>query len=170
MLTGATESYRKQKLYHLLNPARRVLLQRSSNNLAAISISSAPPEELTSIPSFGSGSFPAIVNLPHRNNKKPSSAPAPSPSINPTPTIPIPQHQPAPVVIPHEAPADNKQPLHKGYWTYIYYALSAVAFLFAIAVVLLFLFWRKGQTAIGPWKTGLSGQLQKAFVTGDFLS
>ncbi|RWR96320.1 Protein kinase domain-containing protein [Cinnamomum micranthum f. kanehirae] len=165
-MAGATESYRKQKLYHLLNPARRVLLQRSSNNLAAISISSAPPEELTSIPSFGSGSFPAIVNLPHRNNKKPSSAPAPSPSFNPTPAIPIPQHPPAPVVILHEAPADNKQPLHKGYWTYIYYVLSAAAFLFVIAVVLLFLLWRKGQTAIGPWKTGLSGQLQKAFVTG----
>lgn len=158
-------------MFRSLNPVHRILLQKYGNNLAAAPISSAPPEKLTSIPSFGSGSFPAISNLPHGKNKKPSLAPAPSPSDNPT-TIPIPHLQSAPAVISHEAPTDGEQPLHEGSvnWTYVYYVLPAGAFLLAIAAILLCIFLRKGRAAIGPWKTGLSGQLQKAFVTGDFLS
>jgi hypothetical protein len=42
-----------------------------------------------------------------------------------------------------------------------------VGVLIIFAAGLLFRCRKQGVTTIGPWKTGLSGQLQKAFVTGD---
>jgi hypothetical protein len=36
-----------------------------------------------------------------------------------------------------------------------------------VAVGLLLMCRKQVVTTIGPWKTGLSGQLQKAFVTGE---
>jgi hypothetical protein len=49
-------------------------------------------------------------------------------------------------------------------WLYLIVVLL-VALLIGIACMLLLCRTKSG-TTIGPWKTGLSGQLQKAFVTG----
>jgi hypothetical protein len=49
-------------------------------------------------------------------------------------------------------------------WLY-FIVLPLVVLLIGIACMLLLCRTKSG-TTIGPWKTGLSGQLQKAFVTG----
>lgn len=52
-------------------------------------------------------------------------------------------------------------------WMY-FLIIPIVAVLVFVAAGLLFMCRDRGVTTIGPWKTGLSGQLQKAFVTGEF--
>ncbi|XP_052147287.1 protein MALE DISCOVERER 2-like isoform X1 [Oryza glaberrima] len=48
-----------------------------------------------------------------------------------------------------------------------YFMIIPAAILLISLIVAPILVWRKrGRAAIGPWKTGLSGPLQKAFVTG----
>jgi hypothetical protein len=52
-------------------------------------------------------------------------------------------------------------------WLYTIVLPAAVGLLLLTAAACFLLPWRKTAAAtIGPWKTGLSGQLQKAFVTG----
>ncbi|KAL5989689.1 hypothetical protein ACLOJK_010582 [Asimina triloba] len=132
---------------------RRRLLE--SSNLAAAPISSIPLEQFSSIPSFGSGSFPAIPN----SSKKPSPAPAPASLLT---------AEPPPIILssqPH--PASHMMASSDGSetWKYIL-ILPALILVLSLAVSLLLLCQKKGGRPIGPWKTGLSGQLQKAFVTG----
>jgi hypothetical protein len=52
-------------------------------------------------------------------------------------------------------------------WLYTIVLPAAVGLLLLTAAACFLFPWRKTAAAtIGPWKTGLSGQLQKAFVTG----
>eukprot|EP00268_Persea_americana_P033210 TRINITY_DN32944_c0_g2_i3.p1 TRINITY_DN32944_c0_g2~~TRINITY_DN32944_c0_g2_i3.p1 ORF type:complete len:693 (+),score=153.99 TRINITY_DN32944_c0_g2_i3:250-2328(+) len=159
-ITGLSEPHIDEKVTYVLNPVRRKLLQKGSN-LAAAPVHGAPPEELTTIPSFGSGSFPASTKSPLGTDKKELSPPAASPSMDPSATDPIAQQHHTPTLMSQEKPTDGGL----GKWKYVY-ALPAGAFLLTIAAVVLFICRKKGGTNIGPWKTGLSGQLQKAFVTG----
>ncbi|KAG8052967.1 hypothetical protein GUJ93_ZPchr0001g32764 [Zizania palustris] len=53
------------------------------------------------------------------------------------------------------------------YSKWAYFIILPAAILLISLIVLTILVWRKrGRAQIGPWKTGLSGPLQKAFVTG----
>ncbi|OAY74118.1 putative LRR receptor-like serine/threonine-protein kinase [Ananas comosus] len=135
---------------------RRELLQEARNlpALSGTNGSSLPPPKAVSVPSSGSGSFPAAPSS--RNIPSLNSMSAALISIPQLPTIP-------------SKPDDSKgnhflfdEKLEKlGYLL----VLPGIALLATIAGML-FMFRRQGQAAIGPWKTGLSGQLQKAFVTG----
>ncbi|CAL9754268.1 unnamed protein product [Musa acuminata subsp. burmannicoides] len=119
-----------------------------------------------------SASAPSIT-LP----SSPSShhAPAPAPVIEPPTSVPHNQHKsdlaPSPVFIPIPPPiispaaAANTHKKHARLWVLSSIA-GAVSFLLAISAVYL-LCWRANKVVtIRPWATGLSGQLQKAFVTG----
>jgi hypothetical protein len=44
--------------------------------------------------------------------------------------------------------------------------IPSIALLLIVIACMLLLCRNKSVATIGPWKTGLSGQLQKAFVTG----
>lgn len=131
-----------------VNTVRRRLLEETSN-LAAAPASSAPPKEFAAVPSTGSGSFPAI------SSKKPSPAPASAPntlsSSTPTKTTDSVGNE----------DASSKRSVK---WVYVL-VLPLLASLLVMACMLL-VCRNKGVATIGPWKTGLSGQLQKAFVTG----
>jgi len=49
----------------------------------------------------------------------------------------------------------------------LYVVIGVAAFVAMLIIVAVIFFFRKRAVkSIGPWKTGLSGQLQKAFVTG----
>lgn len=119
-----------------------------------------------------SASAPSIT-LP----SSPSShhAPAPAPVIEPPTSVPHNQHKsdlapspvfiliPPPIISP--AAAANTHKKHARLWVLSSIA-GAVSFLLAISAVYL-LCWRANKVVtIRPWATGLSGQLQKAFVTG----
>ena len=54
------------------------------------------------------------------------------------------------------------------WWKYI--IIIAVGAVLVILAVAIFYLWKsKAARVIGPFKTGISGQLQKAFVTGNLL-
>ncbi|XP_027105541.1 protein MALE DISCOVERER 2 isoform X3 [Coffea arabica] len=153
---SASELDVKQNLLNMADVRRRKLVEQP-NNIAAYPFNNGNPVgNFNSYPSStSSGSFPAV---PSKNSS--SSIPAgplqpPSPNTsNPTSAS---VNQPA-----------DKQPPAAGNsehtWKYIIGISSGGFLLFFAAAVLVVI---RGRTAknIGPWKTGLSGQLQKAFVT-----
>lgn len=145
---GSTGSYKLQNTQqHVLNPARRTLLEES-HNLPAAHIPGALPKELGTVPSFGSGSFPAI-----RNSSAPASLPSEGHLISPSPPTPASSN-----AMP--ATSDTRT------WNYIY-VLPAGAFL-SLALVMLCVCRRRTNATIVPLESGSSGQLEPAFVTGDF--
>ncbi|CAE6216970.1 unnamed protein product [Arabidopsis arenosa] len=133
---------------------RRELLEGTSN-LAATPAPDAPspsPEIVTRVFPRSSGSFPALTNAKKRIPPliSPSS---PSPPTNNT--------------IANDPPRkfEEKSKGFKDVWLYVVIGVAAfVAMLIIVAVI--FFFRKRAVKSIGPWKTGLSGQLQKAFVTG----
>lgn len=133
---------------------RRRLLQETSN-LAAVPVNSAHLQEIATVPSVGSGSFPAVPSSNDVNSGKKE----PSPLM--TPTSP-PDSSPS-----GQKPAGSvdESSTSWGIWVYILIAVGAV-FLLTLAAIILLVCCRRKVGATGPWKTGLSGQLQKAFVTG----
>ncbi|AQK97284.1 putative leucine-rich repeat transmembrane protein kinase family protein isoform X2 [Zea mays] len=138
-------SARLHSQYEAINPAahlsQRRLLQDS--NLAAPSSANDLVPAAVPVPSTGTGSFSAF---------SPNNAPAPA--VNPPsrpPTVP-------------STTAGEVQERRSMKWLY-FIVLPLVVLLIGIACMLLLCRTKSG-TTIGPWKTGLSGQLQKAFVTG----
>ncbi|GAB4831419.1 hypothetical protein Ancab_005430 [Ancistrocladus abbreviatus] len=131
---------------NLAGVARRSLLEQSTNLQAAAAQARSSPAQVNSFPiSHSSGSFPAVTN--GKNQSHPDLA-------KPTPEAPS-SHV-------NESSSDDQS--HK-IWIYVAVALG-VALLLAVSAALFFICRSRRGMAIGPWKTGLSGQLQKAFVTG----
>lgn len=128
---------------------RRVLVEQSSNLIALPPNSGAPTpaEGIISPPSRSSGSFPA-----NPNQKKLSPAPIHSPTSPADPTGAVKQSS---------AAVGNSGNLLK-----IVIGISSAIFLLILVAVIFLIFRSRAAKTIGPWKTGLSGQLQKAFITG----
>ncbi|XP_057797583.1 protein MALE DISCOVERER 1-like [Salvia miltiorrhiza] len=119
---------------------RRILVEQSTN-LVALPPNVVPPiqlESVSAIPSRSSGSFPAVPNA-----KKRAPAPAPSP-----PSV--------------TQPTGGKS----GHSLKLIIGLSILLFLLIVASIMLVICRSRAAKTIRPWKTGLSGQLQKAFITG----
>ncbi|XP_008794242.1 protein MALE DISCOVERER 1-like isoform X2 [Phoenix dactylifera] len=128
------------------------------------------PSPMTTAPSF---SFP-----PSPFSQVPTPAPSPSPTIEPP--SPIPERHPnfdaappsssvpnpSPSVGPSPSAAVDTPVKHATSWAIYMSIVGAVSFLLAISAVY-FLCCRDNKVVtVKPWATGLSGQLQKAFVTG----
>ncbi|KAF9621331.1 hypothetical protein IFM89_019417 [Coptis chinensis] len=150
-LPSSAEPYLIQNAEHLVNFVRRRLLEDSSN-LPAVPVSGVLPLEATSStpPTRSSGSFPAIPK------PKPKTAVSDPPaqssnSSSQTPNV--------------SNPTDQQSKSGKTKWIYIGAGLGGV-FLLAVAGILFYTCRSRGVTTIAPWKTGISGQLQKAFVAG----
>lgn len=122
---------------------RRVLVEQSSN-LVALPPNVGTPILLQpsgDIPSRSSGSFPAVPNAR-------------------TPPPPAPAMPPPSVTQPSGGKSGHSWKLIIGF--------SILVILIVVASAMCILCRSKAAKTIGPWKTGLSGQLQKAFVTGSF--
>ncbi|XP_073058595.1 protein MALE DISCOVERER 2-like [Primulina eburnea] len=143
-----------------VNTVRRKLAEQQSN-LAAIPPNVGMPALLNTnitLPSRSSGSFPAIPN-----RKKLSPPPISSPTARQ-------EHEPTD---PTNSSAVS-QPTNKKSWTdgksetsfKLLLGILCAAFLLIVVVALFFICKSRAARNIGPWKTGLSGQLQKAFITG----
>ncbi|TVU20327.1 hypothetical protein EJB05_36532 [Eragrostis curvula] len=138
-------------------PNHRRMLQDS--NLAAHASNFHIPVA-AHVPATGSGSFPASS---HGKNDPAQIAPAPASSHgknDPAQIAPAPAaHAPHTLSKSHGVTRSLK-------WLYMI-VLPAVGLLVLTGIACFLLPCRKTAVAtIGPWKTGLSGQLQKAFVTG----
>ncbi|KAG0538874.1 hypothetical protein BDA96_03G274600 [Sorghum bicolor] len=131
--------------YAARNPAAQLSQRRllQDSNLAAPSSANALVPAAVPVPSTGTGSFSAF---------SPNNAPVPA--VNPPSSPPT-----VPSTTAEEVPERRSIK-----WLYVI-VVPLVAILIGIACMLFLCRAKSGKT-IGPWKTGLSGQLQKAFVTG----
>ncbi|XP_057419432.1 protein MALE DISCOVERER 2-like isoform X2 [Lotus japonicus] len=135
---------------NLVNSARRKLLDQSSN-LAAAPYTGGPAVPISAVPvTLSSGAFPAVPDASKKQIESPASLPPPSHSPHDT------FNQRSQQNSANGAPGEL--------WKYII-IISGVLLLIIVIVVILCV-WRKRAKVIKPWKTGISGQLQKAFVTG----
>ncbi|XP_008667339.1 putative leucine-rich repeat transmembrane protein kinase family protein isoform X3 [Zea mays] len=121
----------------------------------------------------------------------PESAPAPSPSMSPPDSSPSPSphgshpmprqstsHRHPSITPPHlvrPGPRqDGNDPLvytpahsrHKHFWTTYGLVAAGIAVFLLVSAASILCFRAKKMGTVRPWATGLSGQLQKAFVTG----
>ncbi|RRT57608.1 hypothetical protein B296_00004667 [Ensete ventricosum] len=138
-----------------MHSVRRSLVEET-RNLHAAPGNIGPVNQVVIVPPTASGSFPAIRA---KSTLEPSPAPiTPSPlPISPSITDPEPTQ--------NSVANDLSSSKRSVTWTYIL-VLSVAALLLALAVLMYLTCRSKGVAATGPWTTGLSGQLQKAFVTG----
>ncbi|KAL9255954.1 MALE DISCOVERER 1-like protein [Drosera capensis] len=137
------ESTLAQNVESVVSVIHRVLLEES-RNLKALSVPSSPITPVLS--SHSSGTFPAISN---------ASDPLPTPA----PDVPASETN-------DTSPTPNSHSVRsKKIWIYVAIGLG-VALLLAVLVTSFLVCKTQGVKPIEPWKTGLSGQLQKAFVTG----
>ncbi|XP_057466025.1 protein MALE DISCOVERER 2-like isoform X1 [Actinidia eriantha] len=143
--TGTNEEHMVHNVQNLVNIGRRRLFQQSSNLAAVPAIGRAPWEKITSAPiTRSSGSFPAIP----KGQLHPSTQQGTSnPDNKPT----------------DQKPSSNGTSGHA--WKYIVGGSVGVVLLL-VSMTMFFMCRSRAVSTIGPWKTGLSGQLQKAFVTG----
>lgn len=141
---------------NLVNTHRRKLLDESTN-LAAVPSSIVLPSSdsvYTVTSPRSSGTFPAVPNKP----KKEPPPPEPAPLSQPLPENT--SSQPSDTLPTHGI--DNPS---GHFWKYAI-IIGGVSLSLILATIIFCMCRSRGVTTIGPWKTGLSGQLQKAFITG----
>ncbi|KAJ0080642.1 hypothetical protein Patl1_10500 [Pistacia atlantica] len=160
-LHGSSETHMVRYMQNLVNVARRRLHEQSSNLPAAPATGEPSSDHIIALPTArSSGTFPAIPNA------KKKHYPSPAPTLQPlndagskSPRSDVTINQPSP------SPPSLSSDASGSIWRYVYIVPSGAAlFLFAAAMV--FMCRTRAVRTIGPWKTGLSGQLRKAFITG----
>ncbi|KAI5005940.1 hypothetical protein ZWY2020_033183 [Hordeum vulgare] len=159
-LPSFTESHIMQNLQSLASAMHRRLLGEAGN-LPALSGNTDPGnstgiERPADVLSLGTGSFPAF--------------PKPDGQIL-MPSVPE-SVENVDAATPKQVPAAVTQSADKessdakyGIWTYVLIFLAAIL-LISLIIAPILVCRKRGDGSIAPWKTGLSGQLRKAFVTG----
>ncbi|THG04935.1 hypothetical protein TEA_012157 [Camellia sinensis var. sinensis] len=162
---GANDMHVVQNVQNLVNMVRRRLLQQSSNLAAAPASGSFPPDQIIALPSTrSSGSFPAVPNAKKGQSHPPVSSPADlAPQQNHNTSNPNSQISGSINQSPDQNPSSGGTSGNT--WKYIV-VISGIVVLLIVAAAMFFMCRTQAVSNIGPWKTGLSGQLQKAFVTG----
>ncbi|KAL2524263.1 Leucine-rich repeat protein kinase family protein [Abeliophyllum distichum] len=152
-----------QNVEGLVINARRRLVEQLSNLAAAPANVRSPSEHVNSLPSTrSSGSFPAVPNR-KKLNPLPASLPSSPPQQSHNMTYPAGNsygtvNQPTDKQSSTGGKSGNS-------WKYIV-GISSGIFLLIVAAAMFIICRSRAARTITPWKTGLSGQLQKAFITG----
>ncbi|MQL75448.1 hypothetical protein Taro_007827 [Colocasia esculenta] len=166
-LLSSAETYSFEHAHHYTYSARRRLLQEATNLPAAPS-NGASPQATVIIVSTGSGSFPAVPTSAKGRDKQ-AAAPVPShtfPPVHNAPTIPVkPILSSGSASDPNDS-LENQSGGTKRTWAYVFVLPGAAVLLILAAGMLVICRTHGRPVMIGPWKTGLSGQLQKAFIAG----
>ncbi|KAL5096894.1 hypothetical protein RYX36_001221 [Vicia faba] len=145
---GVNEPEIAMHVPNLINYGRRRLLEHSSN-LAAAPYKGEPPKDFSKTPiSISSGSSPAFPQAKKKQNQ--SHTPLP-----PSDSLPNDGNQ----------TSQHRLGIHESVWKYILIVIGIVVIVVLI-IVLLCLWTKPAVKIIKPWNTGISGQLQKAFITG----
>ncbi|KMT04419.1 hypothetical protein BVRB_8g180950 [Beta vulgaris subsp. vulgaris] len=138
---------------HVSATVTRRKLSEQSTNIEALPPKNNAVSQVNSETTLrSSGSFPAVPKVMTKS-RPPLSVPSDSNS----------QQEKAPAKTAHSH-ADLEKPSQK-VWVFVAIGLG-VLFLLAIAAALYFMWRSRGARPISPFKTGISGQLQKAFITG----
>ncbi|XP_047154569.1 protein MALE DISCOVERER 2-like isoform X2 [Vigna umbellata] len=144
-----------QNVPEIVSSTRRKLLQSSGNNLAAVPFDDKTPIEFSTAPTtFSTGAIPAVPDATEKQNQPASSDPnAPDDASDEN------QSQ--------DASDGNQESQHVNNGASIWKWIIIILLLLAIIIIILLYIMRKrAAKVIGPWKTGISGQLRKAFITG----
>nr|XP_043611267.1 protein MALE DISCOVERER 2-like isoform X2 [Erigeron canadensis] len=144
------------------NVVRRKLAEESLNLAAAPSPNAGigPPMIIALPTSRSSGSFPAVPK--DKKEQHPYSNPPPPPlDIAGTTPQTVTSNQP-----PANQPLDNESEKRNSDKWKIWLIISCLLLLIIIAIAVWCVCRSRAVKTIGPWRTGISGQLQKAFVTG----
>lgn len=162
-LPSASEPGVVQSGQKFVSFSRRRLLEQASNLPAAPASGKSPSGKVIFLPmTRSSGAFRAVSS-----ERKRRHAPAPSP-LRSSATHPK-HHHLTPEVKPSGFPVkpttQHSSDSSSGMWKYVSIG-GGVAVLFIVAAAMFCMCRSKAVKTIGPWKTGLSGQLQKAFITG----
>lgn len=152
----------------------RKLLQSDNNKITAKGVISPAPAPAPHKHHHHKHSSPTTLK-PQRISPAPSSLPLPLPL--PRSHNPQPKHKPVNRTVPVHSSQSVKPPLAKTILKgkhvkslHLYGSvIGGVSFLLVISVVLFVCIRTKKVVAVRPWATGLSGQLQKAFVKGKSL-
>ncbi|GMI82293.1 Male Disoverer 2, morphogenesis of root hair 1 [Hibiscus trionum] len=139
-------------LRNLVPIERRKLTEQSKNLPAVPAPAVSSTEQIISVPTTrSSGTFSAVP-------KKQKHSRAPPVDSTPGDSMPVDESSETSNAEPPAQAGSRKL------WKYLI-AIPCLVILLVIVVVVIIYRKRTAKT-IGPWKTGLSGQLQKAFVTG----
>ncbi|KAI3805137.1 hypothetical protein L1987_27218 [Smallanthus sonchifolius] len=141
------------------NVVRRKLAEQSPNLAAAPSPRDGigPPKVIALPTTRSSGSFPAVP-------KKPPPPPPPPPPTPPPALSPDTSNETQPPINP--TPANGREESSSDKWKIWVIVSFCILLLIIIAIALWCVCRSRAVKTIGPWRTGISGQLQKAFVTG----
>ncbi|KAL5772216.1 hypothetical protein ACOSQ2_012140 [Xanthoceras sorbifolium] len=162
-LPGSSETAIIQNIQNLVSVARRRLLEQSSNLLAPPATDGPYSNQIIALPTArSSGAFPAVPNA--KKKQYPSPAPRPSAADSP-PQGTQGGNSSQNTAGGGDTPTSKSSAASGSIWKYLYIIPAVAAVLIITAATYLTCRSRAVRT-IGPWKTGLSGQLQKAFVTG----
>lgn len=145
------------------NVVRRKLAEESPNLAAAPSPNDGfgPPKIIALPSSRSSGSFPAVPK-----DKKAHAINNPPPSYGLFQETP--KEETSSSTSSGQPPTNDQVPETQtnSYKWKILVAISCIVLLLIISIALYFVCRTKAVKTIGPWRSGISGQLQKAFVTG----
>ncbi|GLT80107.1 hypothetical protein SLA2020_515640 [Shorea laevis] len=149
---GSSGQHMVQNVRNIVHIVRRRLLEQTQNLPAVPAEGESTADQIIALPiTRSSGSFPAV---PKETNTE--SPPTPhDPPVQGTTSGQSPQ----------TSAGASQQPSTPGnLWKYlIIIPCVAVLLIFLIIIILC---RKQAAKAISPWKTGISGQLQKAFITG----
>ncbi|KAI5657366.1 hypothetical protein M9H77_26159 [Catharanthus roseus] len=160
-VTSSPVPYVHQQKKYVIEVSRRKLAEQSSNLQATPPNGGAPLDQFIYQPSSrSSGSFPAVPS-PKKSFPPPMPS-SPGPLLPPPHNASSPPEQSSAAIVQPEAP-DTGNSSHT--WKYIA-GISGGSFFVIFSAVMIFICRSRAAKTISPWKTGLSGQLQKAFVTG----
>ncbi|KAM1341507.1 hypothetical protein ACFX2F_005949 [Malus domestica] len=178
----AKENKRRSLSTSASSPSSPPLHQPSSPSPQPFSVS-LPPSIFSPSPS-PSPSLDSPLPSPSTNSplaSPPSSflAPSPSPSVAPTPASPVPKNPPTTIIPPSESspepipspslsPSQVAQSSSNSRHRVVMICAGVVggSLLIFLSVVGIIVARSTKVVTVKPWVTGLSGQLQKAFVTG----
>lgn len=163
-LPDFSEAHILQNLQSFASAMRRRLLSETDNLPALLGNDAKPsdPENLKEIQrpveviSLGSGSFPAFPNL-HGQGL--------------TPLLPEDIDATALQQLPTKvAQSNDVETSGTKYCKWPYFVtIPAAILLISMIVVIVLVLRKRGRAPVAPWKTGLSGPIQKALVTGEIF-
>lgn len=141
---------------------RRRLLEESKNLPAAPASSELHPQQINTLPiTRSSGTFPAVLNKKKNQSHSPAPLPSSDTLLQPPSNMSTSNNSSQTQTTDQTSEGNSS----KNTWKYVL-LVPATAFLLIIFAAMLCMCRSRGVKTIGPWKTGLSGQLQKAFITG----
>ncbi|PKA66901.1 putative LRR receptor-like serine/threonine-protein kinase MRH1 [Apostasia shenzhenica] len=121
---------------------------------------------------------PSIFLPPSFSNEVPTAQPSPTlsnflipaPSTSPTSSysVSVPFPSPSPIILPPltTSSGESIKRNHTSFWTIFLSIIGGISFVVCLAIVFICCCRATKVVTVRPWSTGLSGQLQKAFVSG----